>query len=129
MFLVFVSLVDATASNFSELFFNNIQREKLNPFSVNPTKWPNTLKQFVGKLQTNCLCVFGHFVNLALKRLSFTEFSSKIHWNTRFAASHIFHRFTQSIKFFWLHCRTDVWKMWFTFKIKKTIKMNGYFFQ
>ena len=76
---VFASLVDATASNFSELFFNNTQREKLNPLSVNPTKWPNTLKKFVGKLQTNCLCVFGHFVNLALKRLSFTEFSSKIY--------------------------------------------------
>ena len=36
----------------------------------NPTKWPNTLKQFVGKLPTNCLSVFGHFVNLALKGLT-----------------------------------------------------------
>ena len=40
-----------------------------NPLSANPTKWPNTLKQFVGKLPTNCLSVFGHFVNLALKGL------------------------------------------------------------
>ena len=31
------------------------------PLSANPTKWPNTLKQFVGKLPTNCLSVFGHF--------------------------------------------------------------------
>ena len=41
-----------------------------NPLSANPTKWPNTLKQFVGKLPTNCLSVFGHFVNLALKGLN-----------------------------------------------------------
>ena len=33
------------------------------------TKWPNTLKQFFAKLTTNCLSVFGHFVNLALKGL------------------------------------------------------------
>ena len=41
-----------------------------NPLSANLTKWPNTLKQFVGNLPTNCLSVFGHFVNLALKRLN-----------------------------------------------------------
>ena len=40
-----------------------------NPLSANPTKWPNTLKQFVGKLRTNCLSVFDHFVKLALKGL------------------------------------------------------------
>ena len=40
-----------------------------NPLSANPTKWPNTLKQFVGKLPTNCLSVFDHFVKLALKAL------------------------------------------------------------
>ena len=39
----------------------------LNPLSANPTKWPNTIKQFVGKLPTNCLSVFDHFVKLALK--------------------------------------------------------------
>ena len=33
--------------------------------SANPTKWSNTLKQFVGKLPTNCLSVFDHFMNLA----------------------------------------------------------------
>ena len=37
--------------------------------SGNFTKWSNTLKQFVGKLLTNCLSVFDHFVGLALKRL------------------------------------------------------------
>ena len=29
----------------------------INPLSVNPTKWSNTLKQFVGNLPTNCLSV------------------------------------------------------------------------
>ena len=38
-----------------------------NPLSANPTKWPNTLKKFVGNFPTNCLSVFGHFVNLAFK--------------------------------------------------------------
>ena len=37
----------------------------IRPLCANPTKWPNTLKQFVGKLATNCLNVFDHFVNLA----------------------------------------------------------------
>ena len=40
-----------------------------NPLSANITKWSNTLKQFVGKLPTNCLSVFNHFVRLALKKL------------------------------------------------------------
>ena len=48
---------------FSSLFTQN------NPLSANITKWPNTLKQFVGKLPTNCLRVFDHFVGLALKGL------------------------------------------------------------
>ena len=41
----------------------------LNPLIANPTKWSNTLKQFVGKLPTNCLSVFDHFVKLAFKGL------------------------------------------------------------
>ena len=41
----------------------------LSPLSVNFTKRPITLKQFVGKLPTNFLSVFGHFVGLALKEL------------------------------------------------------------
>ena len=36
------------------------------PLSANFTKWSNTLKEFV-KLPTNCLSVFHHFVELALK--------------------------------------------------------------
>ena len=42
---------------------------ELNSLSANPTKWSNTLKQFVGTLLTNCLSVFDHFVKLALKGL------------------------------------------------------------
>ena len=41
----------------------------VNPLSAKLRKWPNTLKQFVGNLPTNCLSVFGHFVGLALKGL------------------------------------------------------------
>ena len=40
-----------------------------NPLTANPIKWSNTLKQFVGKLPTNCLSVFNHFVKLSLKGL------------------------------------------------------------
>ena len=39
----------------------------LNPLSAKPAKCSNTFKQFVGKLPTNCLSVFDHFVRLALK--------------------------------------------------------------
>ena len=46
----------------------------INPLSARLIKWPNTLKQFVGNLPTNCLSVFGHFVGLALKVL--TDFES-----------------------------------------------------
>ena len=41
---------------------------EINPLSTSPTKWSNTLKQFVGNLP-NCLSVFDHFMNLALKVL------------------------------------------------------------
>ena len=48
-----------------------------NHLSASPTKWSNTLKQFVSKLLTNyCLSVFANFVGLALKGLipTFEEF-------------------------------------------------------
>ena len=44
-----------------------------NPLSANPEKWSNTLKQFVRKFPTNCLSVFDHFMNLALKGLRINE--------------------------------------------------------
>ena len=49
-------------------FMKNVKG--FNPLSTNITKWSNTLKQFVGKLPTNCLSVFDHFVGLALKGLN-----------------------------------------------------------
>ena len=41
-----------------------------NPLNRNPTKWQNTLKQFLGNLPTNCLSMFDHFGALALKGLN-----------------------------------------------------------
>ena len=46
----------------------------LSPLNANPAKWPNTLKQFVGNLATNCLSVCGHFINLVLKGLNVAHF-------------------------------------------------------
>ena len=43
------------------------QDKQFNSLSAKPTKWLNTLKQFV--LPTNCLSVFDHFVGLVLKGL------------------------------------------------------------
>ena len=40
-----------------------------NSSSTNPSKWSNTLKQFVSKLPTNCSSVFDHFVRWAFKGL------------------------------------------------------------
>ena len=40
----------------------------LKPLRANPTNWSNTFKQ-AGKLPTNCLSVFDHFVKLALRGL------------------------------------------------------------
>ena len=48
-------------------FLNN--EMKLNPLSVNFTKWSSTPKQFFRKLSSNYLSVFDHFVGLALKGL------------------------------------------------------------
>ena len=45
-------------------------RLSFNSVSANPTKWSNTLKLFFGSLPPNCLCVFDHFVGLALKCLT-----------------------------------------------------------
>ena len=54
-------------------FINNVENQtghKVNPLSANFTKWLKTLKQFVGKLPSNCLSVFDHFVGLVLQGLS-----------------------------------------------------------
>ena len=51
------------------VFIVRSNKQHLNSLSAKFTKWSNTLKQFVGKLPRNCLSVFDHFVNLALKGL------------------------------------------------------------
>ena len=51
---------------------------QLNPLSTNPTKWSNTLEQFVSNLLTNFLSVFDHFVKLALKGLKLPPFFEKL---------------------------------------------------
>ena len=55
---------------------NSNQLKVINPICAKITKWSNTLKQFVGKLPTNCLSVFDHFVGLALKWLTIVAKSS-----------------------------------------------------
>ena len=51
---------------------------RFNFVSANPTKSPNTFKQFVGRRQqpTNWLSVFDHFVVLGLKGLRSSGFPS-----------------------------------------------------
>ena len=45
------------------------QQWSINPLNANPTKWSNTLKQFVRNLPSNYLSVFDHFVRLTLEGL------------------------------------------------------------
>ena len=47
------------------------------PLNANPTKYSNTLKQFVCNLPTNCFSVFDHFEGLAFKGIFFHFSSSK----------------------------------------------------
>ena len=61
-------LITIDALTLEYITFQNGQTH-FNPLSANPTKQSNTFKQFVGKLPTNCLSVFHHFVRLALKGL------------------------------------------------------------
>ena len=53
-------------------YFNldwKVSKFHISPLSAIITKWSNILKQFVGKLPTNSLSVFDHFVGLTLKGL------------------------------------------------------------
>ena len=49
--------------------YKEVYQWRVKLLSANPTKWSNTLKQFVCHLPTNCLNVFDHFLGLALKGL------------------------------------------------------------
>ena len=60
-----------------QLVFGTYSRKSLwwvlfmvNPLRANPTKWSNTLKQFVRNLTTRSWSVFDHFLKLTLKGLS-----------------------------------------------------------
>ena len=53
--------------NIAKLNSKMTKQCNINPLSANPTKWSDTLKQFIGNLPTNLLSVFDHFEKLALK--------------------------------------------------------------
>ena len=57
--------------------------KSINPLSAYPTKWSNTLKQFVDNLPTNCLSVFDYFVGLVLKGfiILFPHSGHEYYWN------------------------------------------------
>ena len=51
---------------------------KVNPLRSNPSKWSNTLKQFVGNSR-RIVSVFDHFVGLTLKLL-LVRHQNDLHW-------------------------------------------------
>ena len=67
---LYIKLVDCYSIYFFWKQGTIKMRLLLNLLSTNPTKWSNTLKQFVGKLPTNCFTIFDHFVGLAPKGLT-----------------------------------------------------------
>ena len=70
LFLIYINdLPNELKSNVKLFADDKSLSSVVNPLSANPTKWSNTLKQFVGNLPTNCLSVFDHFLILALKEL------------------------------------------------------------
>ena len=72
--MIFDDACFQSEGQFSELSLQaDLHAIIIKPLSANPTIWSNTLKQFVGKLPTNCLSVFDHFVKLALKGLSLLD--------------------------------------------------------
>ena len=76
LFSYFPIFAQFILSSFISSLWSISQFEKIcqwtifNPLSANPTRWSNTLKQFVGNMPTTCLNVFDHFMKLALKGLS-----------------------------------------------------------
>ena len=62
-------LPDTTVTCTNKKFVIKRSIKSINPLSAKPRKWSNTLKQFFGKLPTNCLSVFDGFVGLARKGL------------------------------------------------------------
>ena len=56
----------------SEIPVDTSVKSVFKPLGANPRKWSNTLKQFVGKLPSNCLSVFEHFVGLKVRKCTVT---------------------------------------------------------
>ena len=75
-----INLIFSHQSKFTQciMTYKKCNSYNINFLSANPTKWSNTLKQFVGKLPTNCLSVFDHFVKWALKELKCFAYSEQI---------------------------------------------------
>ena len=48
----------------------NVGTYCVNSLNANPTKWSNTLKQFISNLPTKYLSVFDYFVGFALNGLT-----------------------------------------------------------
>ena len=76
MFLYFFHVKSITMKDMIQVYSIDIENKFLkclklflNLLNANPTKWSNTLEQFVGNLPTNCLTMFDHFVGLTLKGL------------------------------------------------------------
>ena len=78
-FILAVTNISKMNSNSTSSTYKIYSKITLNPLRANPTKWSNTLKQFVGNLPTNCLSVFNHFVGLAFKGLRLV--SLILSWN------------------------------------------------
>ena len=69
-----------TVSSILYLYRKKWVRENPYPgifLSTNPTKWSNTLKQFVDSLLTYCLSVLDHFVGFVLKELKGSKLQKK----------------------------------------------------
>ena len=72
--LMFLPFSDGEIHNFmiycdylTKNLIKSYHRCLIYPLSANPTKWSNTLIQFVSNSPMNCLSVFDHFVGLMLK--------------------------------------------------------------
>ena len=81
--------------------------------SDSPIKLSNTLKQFVGKLPTNCLSVFDNFVGLALKGLVF------LIWTSLRDCIYFFSRIILGKKF----CE-DLWIFHFRESLKRIVRFK-----
>ena len=98
-------------------YLNSFQ-PRINPSSANHTKWPNTLRQFVGKLPTNCLSVFGHFLNLALKGLTFRKLKKFLSWER----SSVFYR--QSFANIFFCGKKQQMAIWWYFSLSLNLRIT-----